>query len=108
MDMDFNPGEALLWRTVRRDPRTAARPDWQGLRARMAAARQARQSMALLNGAGEPGVPGSFDSTSARLIVGMGIASGIVNQTDSANRNAGGAKDTDVAVTGRSGDRGQP
>lgn len=107
MVMEFNTQDWQHGRQASREPGSLVRPDWEGLYARLLAARQMRRALAHNESGSRQAAPsGSFDSVSARWVVASGHDSVFVNSTDSANRNAGGAMETRVAVVCRSGDRG--
>jgi len=82
------------------------RPNWQGLQARLFAARAARRVLPTDTTASRRPPFGSFDDHSARAIVAFGCDSAFVNPNDSADRNAGDANGSHIAAQSRNGERG--
>ncbi|RZK00053.1 MAG: hypothetical protein EOO76_14390 [Novosphingobium sp.] len=109
MNVDFDMENRLAAAAAGMTGNHAAQPlDWQGLRARMAAAYAVRPVLEPVQPQ-EPVIDGgSFDRGSARALAvygrGQGVGLGAVNPTALANGNSGCDTDADVAGSQTAGD----
>ena len=81
-------------------------PEWDGLRARILAAHQARRSLDTIAASRLLRANGSFDTQTAQRLDEFSQGIRLVNPNDSTNRKPAGDMDADVVGTSSTGDRG--